>query len=233
MSEPLSVSESTGASACSAASSSPWSTSVLTSRAAVQDAVHGRCGELGRGKRRAGVSLGGAQIAASEREPAAVGQADGEPAAVAGRPRLRDRGVEQRPQLRVPLGPEQRERRLREPRSRTKTMACRPSPGAALLSGRERAGCKARRRPRRARSLSTEMTRGHGQQLGRRRRMAGGMLAQRLAADGRPTARSRGHSSRGGRPRPRAGARGRGGRNRATPPRDREPRPPPRNAERG
>ena len=45
-----------------------------------------------------------------------IAQADGEPAAVAGRPRLRDRGIEQRPQLRVPLGPEKRERRLRKPR---------------------------------------------------------------------------------------------------------------------
>jgi len=94
----------------------------LHEQSAVHDAVHGRCGERGRGKRRPGVSLGGAQITGAQRQPAAASQAHGKTAAVAGRPRLRDRGIEQRPQLRVPLGPKQRERRLRKP-------ACEREPG--------------------------------------------------------------------------------------------------------
>ena len=53
--------------------------------------------ELVGGKCRPRVSLGGEQVAASEREPAAVRKADGKPAAVSGCPRLGDRGVEQRP----------------------------------------------------------------------------------------------------------------------------------------
>ena len=123
----------------------------LDEHAAVQDAVHGWCGELGRGKRRPGVSLGGAQIAASEREPAAVGQADGKPAAVAGRPRLRDRGIEQRPHLGIPLGPEQRERRLRKPRCEREPRPAVRACGVRCLRP-EAPGSRGRRRPRRARS---------------------------------------------------------------------------------
>ena len=113
----------------------------LDEHTAVQHAVHGWCGELGRGKCRPRVSLGGDQIAASEREPAAVAQADGKPAAVAGRPRLRDRGIEQRPHLGIPLGPKQRERRLREPGCEREPRPARRTRRRAL-SGQKRAGRK-------------------------------------------------------------------------------------------
>ena len=138
MSDPLSVSESSGASACSAASSSPCSTSACTSTAPFSTRAHRWRGELGRGKRRPGVCLGGAQIAASEREPAADGQAHSEPGAVAGRPRLRDRGIEQRSQLSVPLAPKQRERRGRKPPCGRDPL---PAKGAArcAVSGLKRA----------------------------------------------------------------------------------------------
>ena len=82
---------------------------------AVQDAVEGRRGQLGRCERTPAVGLGGGQIAAAKRQPAPVGEADGEPAAVPTCARVRDRDVEQRLQLSVPLGPEQRQGRLGEP----------------------------------------------------------------------------------------------------------------------
>ena len=86
----------------------------LDEETAVQDAVRGGCGKLGRGKRCPRVYLGGAEIAASQCEPAAARQGHGKPAAVAGHARLRDRGIEQRPDLGIPLGPKQGERRPRK-----------------------------------------------------------------------------------------------------------------------
>src|SRR6266571_9470173 len=86
----------------------------LDQQSAVQNAVRGWCRKLGRFKRCPRVHLGGAQIAASQREPAAARQAHGKPAAVAGHARPRDRGIEQRPYLGIPLGPKQRERRPRK-----------------------------------------------------------------------------------------------------------------------
>src|SRR4029450_1371686 len=75
--EPLSAADSTGASASCAEAGSPVLDVRLDEHAAVQDAVEGWCWELGCGEGRPGVSLSGDQVAASEREPAAVGQADG------------------------------------------------------------------------------------------------------------------------------------------------------------
>src|SRR5436305_179286 len=69
----------------------------LHEQTAVENTVDRWRGELGRGKCRACIYFGAAQIAASEREPAAARQAEGKPAAVAARPRLGDEGVEQRP----------------------------------------------------------------------------------------------------------------------------------------
>jgi hypothetical protein len=62
----------------------------LDQQRTIQDAVHRWCWELGRSKRHPRVSLSGGQIAASEREPAAVGQTHGKPTAVARHPRLLD-----------------------------------------------------------------------------------------------------------------------------------------------
>jgi hypothetical protein len=88
----------------------------LDEQSAVHDAVHRRCGELGRGKRRSGISFRGAQIATSQSKPASIAQANGEPATVSGHPSLRDRGIEERPQLRILFGQEKRERGMRKPR---------------------------------------------------------------------------------------------------------------------
>ena len=86
-----------------------------------------------------------------EREPAAMREADCEPAAVTGRARLGDRGVEQRAHLGVALGPDQRDRGLREPRREREP---RPPLGSGSCErGRRRArASRARRRPRPARS---------------------------------------------------------------------------------
>jgi hypothetical protein len=66
------------------------------------------CGEPGGGKGHLRVCLGGAQIAPPKCEPAADRQTYGKAAPVPGRPRLRDRSVEQGPHLHIPLGEEQR-----------------------------------------------------------------------------------------------------------------------------
>ena len=152
------------------------------SRAAVHDAVHGWCGELRRGKRRSGISFGGTQIAASERKPASIAQANGEPAAVSGLPRLGDRGLEQWPQLRIPFGQEKRERDLRKPRCERE-----PRPAVRVCScaafGQKRSGCEV------GDGLGGLVRkdgdeRGRSQYLGWRRGIPGGTFAQRLAAEG-------------------------------------------------
>ena len=99
---------------------------------AVEHAVHRRRGEVR--ERGPCVGLGTAQIAAPEREPRSVRETGGQPAAVASNTGLRDRAVEQRPHLGIPLGPQQRERGPGEERRRER----RP------VAGRERAGGKAR-----------------------------------------------------------------------------------------
>src|SRR6266498_397141 len=109
------------------------------------------------------------------RSPAAVRKADGKPAAVSGRPRLRDRGVEQRPHLDIALGPKQRERRLREP-------GCEREPRPArrtrrrTLSGQK---CATRKLGADLGRLVREDgdERGRSQQLGWRRRIVAGPLA--------------------------------------------------------
>ena len=136
--DPLSASESSGASACSAASSSPWSVSATTSTPAfrtryrVEPGARSRRAPSGRLPRRRSDRRVGARASRG-------GEADSEPAAVAGRPGLCDRGIEQRPHLGVPLGPEERERRLRKPRREHEPRRV-PRPRRRSPSGEQRPG---------------------------------------------------------------------------------------------
>jgi hypothetical protein len=110
-----------------------------------------------------------------------VTQAHGEPAAVTGGSRLRDRGVEHRPHLSVPLGPEQRHRRLREP-------GCECEPWFAVRAGPR--GLSGQGSDCKVRSDVGGLVRedgdegGCGQQLGWRPRMICGPLTQALTAGG-------------------------------------------------
>ena len=169
VSESLSTSESNGASASSASSRSPCSTSASTSTPPLSTRYIGGAGKS--------VSAVRASPSAALRSPrrrashARFARPSGQPAAVARHPGLRDRAVEQRPHLVVPLGPQQRERGPGEERRRER----RP------VAGRERTGCEVRadlgglvRQDRDERR--------DGEQLGRRCGIDSGPLAQRSTA---------------------------------------------------
>ena len=155
----------------------------------VQYAVHRRGGQLRRRQRRARVGLGGAEIAAPQREPAAMREADREPAAVAGRARLGDRGVEQRAHLRRTARPRSARPSPARTTSRTRTTVARP---------RRRARVAQHRAPQREPAptsagsfVRTEMNAATASSSGGAEGSRVGTLAQRLAARGHDGRRHR------------------------------------------
>jgi hypothetical protein len=142
---------------------------------AIRDTGHRQYAKRLRSERRSGIFLGGVQVAATQREPAAVGEADVEPATVAGLPCLGGQGIEQRAHLRIALGPKQRERRSWKPRRKRE-----PRP---VILARRGAASDLERPRRKVRAdvgglvPQNRAERQCGEQLGRCRRIAGGPLA--------------------------------------------------------
>ena len=137
-------------------------------------AVEERRRQVGRLQDGAGVGLGAGEVSAPQQQPGPVREARREQHGIAAPAALGDAGIERHLCLVVGVGPEQRDRGLREPRqvgrSRARSSARRRAPAARARSPRSRARSGAARpasprrasrvmppdRPRRAASRPTE-----------------------------------------------------------------------------